>query len=69
MYREGNKLADHMANYALDIGIIECHGYCQFDIQGRRFVNDDKSQCPYLSVKVARIHEGRKYIPSPVTNP
>lgn len=24
---EGNKLADHIANYALDVGDMECHGF------------------------------------------
>ncbi|XP_070036867.1 uncharacterized protein LOC142166468 [Nicotiana tabacum] len=43
---EGNKLADHLANYALDIGPIESNCFGQMDIQGRRIVNDDKSQCP-----------------------
>ncbi|XP_019232503.1 PREDICTED: uncharacterized protein LOC109213197 [Nicotiana attenuata] len=52
--REGNKLADHLANYALDFGDIEAQEFWELDIQGRRIVNDDKSQCPYLRVKVAR---------------
>ncbi|XP_070057071.1 uncharacterized protein [Nicotiana tomentosiformis] len=52
--RECNKLADHLANYALDFGDIECEEFWQMDIQGRRIVNEDKLQCPYLRVKVAK---------------
>lgn len=48
IYREGNKLADHLANYALDSGNIKCYGYWQLDTRGRRIVNDDSLQCPYL---------------------
>lgn len=36
IYREGNKLADHLANYALDVGTIECHEFWHLDSQGRR---------------------------------
>lgn len=52
--REGNSLADHLANYALDIGPIECHCCGDLDVQGRRLVNNDKMQCPYLRVGVVR---------------
>ncbi|XP_019237995.1 PREDICTED: uncharacterized protein LOC109218121 [Nicotiana attenuata] len=51
--REGNILADHLANYALDFGVIEANNFWELDIQGRKIVNDDKSQCPYIRVKVA----------------
>lgn len=54
IYREGNKLADHFANYAFDVGEIECHEFCLLDMQGRRIFNEDKLQCPYLRVKVAK---------------
>lgn len=52
--REGNSLVDHLANYALDVGYIEAHSFWELDIQGRRIVNNEKLQCPYLRVKVAR---------------
>lgn len=42
IFREGNKLADHLANYALDSGDIECHEFWDLDSQGRRIVNEDK---------------------------
>nr|XP_016504579.1 PREDICTED: uncharacterized protein LOC107822538 [Nicotiana tabacum] len=43
--REGNKLADHIANYALDNGMFECYGFEDLDVQGRKLVNSDKLQC------------------------
>ncbi|XP_070010394.1 uncharacterized protein [Nicotiana sylvestris] len=54
IHREGNKLADHLANYALDHGEIECQQFWHLDAQGRRLVNEDKLQCPSLRVKVDR---------------
>ncbi|XP_070017599.1 uncharacterized protein [Nicotiana sylvestris] len=45
IHREGNKLADHLANYALDHGEIECQQFWHLDAQGRRLVNEDKLQC------------------------
>lgn len=53
-FREGNKLADHLENHALDVGDIECHGFHHLVTVGRRIVNVDKLQCPYLRVKVAK---------------
>lgn len=41
--REGNQLADHIANYALDYGPIECNKFEDLDVKGRRIVNSDKS--------------------------
>lgn len=54
IFREGNKLADHLANYALDHGNIECQEFWHLDIQGRRLVNEDKLQCQYFRVKVSK---------------
>ncbi|XP_075088070.1 uncharacterized protein LOC142170146 [Nicotiana tabacum] len=54
IHREGNKLADHLANYALDHGEIDCQQFWYLDAQGRRLVNEDKLQCPNLRVKVNR---------------
>ncbi|XP_019240114.1 PREDICTED: uncharacterized protein LOC109220105 [Nicotiana attenuata] len=53
IFREGNKLADHLANFALDYGMIEGYDFWDLDVQGRRIVNEDKMQCPYIRVKVA----------------
>lgn len=54
IFKEGNKLAGHLANYALDAGDFECQEFGQLDVQGRRIVNEDKLQCPYFRVKVAK---------------
>nr|XP_009781571.1 PREDICTED: uncharacterized protein LOC104230453 [Nicotiana sylvestris] len=54
IFREGNTLADHLANYALDEGNTECHGFWDMDSKGRMIINEDKMQCPYIRVKVAR---------------
>nr|XP_016514683.1 PREDICTED: uncharacterized protein LOC107831437 [Nicotiana tabacum] len=42
--REGNQLADHIANYALDAGPMECHSFCDLDVKGKKIVNSDKLQ-------------------------
>ncbi|XP_070026560.1 uncharacterized protein [Nicotiana sylvestris] len=44
IFREGNTLADHIANYALDEGNTECHGFWDLDSKGRRIINEDKMQ-------------------------
>lgn len=54
IFQEGNKLADHLAKYALDVGDIECHSFADLDSVGRRIVNDDKLQCPYLRIRATR---------------
>lgn len=51
---EGNKLPDYLADYALDHGDFEAHSFVQLEVQGRKLVNSDKMQCPYLRVRVAR---------------
>nr|XP_009798917.1 PREDICTED: uncharacterized protein LOC104245059 [Nicotiana sylvestris] len=45
IFREGNKLADHLTNYALDVGDIEGYDFWHLDSIGRRIVNEDKLQC------------------------
>lgn len=52
--REGNRLADHLANFTLDVGPMEAHCFWELDIRGRRIVNNDKLQCPYLRIRFAR---------------
>ncbi|MCE3216498.1 hypothetical protein HAX54_006712, partial [Datura stramonium] len=44
----GNQLADHLANNALDHGDIAVHSFNELDTQGRKIINSDKLQCPYL---------------------
>nr|XP_016513320.1 PREDICTED: uncharacterized protein LOC107830307 [Nicotiana tabacum] len=62
IFREENKLADHLANYALDIGNIECYDFWQLVSQGGRIVNEDKIQCPYphMVVLVLSTHSTRR---------
>nr|XP_009759526.1 PREDICTED: uncharacterized protein LOC104212044 [Nicotiana sylvestris] len=36
IFREGNKLADHLANYALDSGNIESFNFWELDVSSRR---------------------------------
>nr|XP_009777125.1 PREDICTED: uncharacterized protein LOC104226764 [Nicotiana sylvestris] len=55
IFREGNTLADHLANYALDEGNTECHGFWDLDSKGRRIINEDKMQCPYIRVKAQHV--------------
>lgn len=43
--REGNKLADDLANYALDTGNFEAESFAQLETQGRRLVYNDKMPC------------------------
>lgn len=49
--REGNKLADCLANQELDKGNIDINSFQQLEQQVRRLVNMDKLQCPYIRVK------------------
>ncbi|XP_019224809.1 PREDICTED: uncharacterized protein LOC109206439 [Nicotiana attenuata] len=52
--REGNQLADHLANFALEFGPIVCREFCDLDVLGRKIVNNDKLQWPYLRIKAKR---------------
>lgn len=52
--REGNKLADYLVIYALDTRYIEAHGFEELEVQGKRIVNSDKLQCPYIRIRVFR---------------
>ncbi|XP_070033079.1 uncharacterized protein [Nicotiana tomentosiformis] len=52
--REGNRLVDYLANYALDFGNIEAAGFTDLDTHGKKIVNNEKMQCPYLRVKPKR---------------
>ena len=52
--REGNKLADAIANQALDEANVECHGFQDLSSKCRKILNSDKSQIPYLRVRIQR---------------
>ncbi|XP_060195461.1 uncharacterized protein LOC132624750 [Lycium barbarum] len=49
--REGNMLADHLANLALDHGEVDSESFQELGIQGRRWINNDKLQLPYLRIR------------------
>ncbi|XP_055800831.1 uncharacterized protein LOC129870195 [Solanum dulcamara] len=49
--REANKLADALANYALDEGPMQCYLFKDLTVHMRRILNSDKSQIPYLRIK------------------
>ncbi|XP_059288679.1 uncharacterized protein LOC132042068 [Lycium ferocissimum] len=49
--REGNMLADHLANLALDHGEVASESFQELGIQGRRLINNDKLQLPYLRIR------------------
>ncbi|XP_060182163.1 uncharacterized protein LOC132611812 [Lycium barbarum] len=51
IYREGNKLADHLANLALDNGDVLFNSFQEMDCQGKRIVSSDKLQLPYLRIR------------------
>ncbi|KAM3341475.1 hypothetical protein P3S68_029110 [Capsicum galapagoense] len=53
--RDGNQLADYLANSALECSNIIVHSFNELDSQGRKIINSDKLQCPYLRVCSARI--------------
>ncbi|XP_060195431.1 uncharacterized protein LOC132624709 [Lycium barbarum] len=49
--REGNMLADHLANLALDHGEVDSESFQELGMQGRRWINNDKLQLPYLRIR------------------
>ncbi|KAM3281865.1 hypothetical protein P3S67_027512 [Capsicum chacoense] len=51
---EDNQLVDYLANSALERGDIIVHLFNELDSQGRKIINSDKFQCPYLRVRAAR---------------
>ncbi|XP_059310157.1 uncharacterized protein LOC132061337 [Lycium ferocissimum] len=50
----GNKLADALANQALDEANFECHGFQQLSSTCRKILNSDKSQIPYMRVRIKK---------------
>ncbi|XP_060195217.1 uncharacterized protein LOC132624456 [Lycium barbarum] len=49
--REANKLADALANYALDERPLQCYLFEELNVQMRKILNSDKSQIPYLRIR------------------
>ncbi|XP_070054341.1 uncharacterized protein [Nicotiana tomentosiformis] len=53
--REGNKLADHLENLTLDQQhIIQVHSFWELKLEGRKILNNDKLQIPYIRVRTAK---------------
>ncbi|XP_060187285.1 uncharacterized protein LOC132616711 [Lycium barbarum] len=51
IYREGNKLVDHLANLALDTGDIQFNSFHDMESHCKRIVNSDKLQLPCLRIR------------------
>ncbi|XP_060190463.1 uncharacterized protein LOC132619636 [Lycium barbarum] len=51
IYREGNKVADHLANLALDSGNFVANNFMEMDTHGRKLVNSDKLEEPYMRIR------------------
>lgn len=50
--REGNKLADHLANLTLELNAhIQAESFCYLDTHGKKILNSDKMQVPYIRVR------------------
>nr|XP_009616365.1 uncharacterized protein LOC104108915 [Nicotiana tomentosiformis] len=55
VYREGNIIADYLANIAFSfVGTTHFHSFAELPTVGRRLINMDKSQIPNLRVKIAK---------------
>ncbi|XP_060194967.1 uncharacterized protein LOC132624163 [Lycium barbarum] len=52
--REGNQLADHLANLALDEGEVDVESFQELGAKGRGLINNDKLELPYLRIKTCR---------------
>lgn len=52
--REGNQLADYIANKAIEQGTCRYEDFKSFEPHGKRILNSDKSQSPYLRISSLR---------------
>ncbi|KAH0777307.1 hypothetical protein KY290_008718 [Solanum tuberosum] len=52
--REGNQLADYIANQAIEHGNCIYTGFASLEPNGRRILNSDKIQSPYLRISLRR---------------
>ncbi|KAH0715838.1 hypothetical protein KY284_008743 [Solanum tuberosum] len=52
--REGNKLADYLANRAIDKGNCRFSDFNNMEVTGRKIINNDKLKCPYLRIVPVR---------------
>lgn len=53
IFREGNQLADYLANLAFDQEKFIVTAFNQLPSSGKKILNSDKQQCPYLKLRVA----------------
>ncbi|KAH0639790.1 hypothetical protein KY285_036376 [Solanum tuberosum] len=52
--REGNQLADYLANKAIEKGTCKYEDFNSLEPDGRRILNSDKSQTPYIQISPLR---------------
>ncbi|XP_060211915.1 uncharacterized protein LOC132639486 [Lycium barbarum] len=57
IFREGNSLANFLANQALDHAEIKVHDFILMPSEGRRILNMDKLQLPRLRIRTRRIQQ------------
>lgn len=58
-YREGNALADFLANHAFEVdGLVQFHSFAGLPSQARKILNLDKAQVPNFIIKTRRIIAG-----------
>ncbi|XP_070042708.1 uncharacterized protein [Nicotiana tomentosiformis] len=56
MLREGNKLVDHLANLTLELNAhIQAESFGYLDTHGKKILNSDKMQVPYIRVQRRRL--------------
>lgn len=48
--REGNKFADYLDNYSIEEGNFTFTDYQYLKVRKKKFLNNNKSQVPYLRV-------------------
>lgn len=59
-FREGNQLADYLANYAMEqVGKSQFWGFGQLPSLARRICNIDKQQIPAIRIKTKNIQQIR----------
>ncbi|KAK4706221.1 hypothetical protein R3W88_034223 [Solanum pinnatisectum] len=58
IFREGNKLADYMANLAIDSNNKQSfNSFQQLPTMGKKIINTEKAQIPSLRVRTRRIQK------------
>lgn len=55
--REDSKLADHLANLTIEQhAIVQVHSFIDLDTQGRKILNSDKLQIPYIRIRTSKLN-------------